>query len=124
MVIGMIIAAIAGAAISLQTVFNNKVNEQTGSWTTTTLALGMGFVFAAVAAIMSEGRALGQLFEMESWYWFGGVIGVGVVFCLVQAIKRLGPTFTISIVLVAQLALPCSGIQWDGWDLKRCHLVL
>lgn len=114
MVIGMIIAAIAGAAISLQTVFNNKVNEQTGSWTTTTLALGMGFVFAAVAAIMSEGRALGQLFEMESWYWFGGVIGVGVVFCLVQAIKRLGPTFTISIVLVAQLG---TALFWDsmGW---------
>ncbi len=113
-VIGMIIAVIAGAAISLQTVFNNKVNEQTGSWTTTTLALGMGFIFAATATIMIEGRELGKLLEMDSWYWYGGVIGVGVVFCLVQAIKRLGPTFTISIVLVAQLG---TALFWDsmGW---------
>lgn len=43
MIVGMVLAAMAGAAISLQTVFNNKVNEKTGSWMTTTLALGMVF---------------------------------------------------------------------------------
>lgn len=114
MIVGMVLAAMAGAAISLQTVFNNKVNEKTGSWMTTTLALGMGFLFAIIPVLLFERNALGQMLDMETWYWFGGVIGVGVVFCLVQAIKRLGPTFTISIVLVAQLG---TALLWDstGW---------
>lgn len=111
MVLGIVLSAIAGMAISLQTVFNNKVNEKTGSWMTTTIALGMGFVFALVASLLAGGL---RLDHMETWYWFGGVIGVGVVFCLVQAIKILGPTFTISIVLTAQLG---SALLWDtlGW---------
>lgn len=114
MIVGMVLAAMAGAAISLQTVFNNKVNEKTGSWMTTTLALGMGFLFAFIPVVILEPQTLVQLVQMETWYWFGGVIGVGVVFSLVQAMKRLGPTFTISVVLVAQLG---TALLWDstGW---------
>ncbi|WP_026691030.1 DMT family transporter [Alteribacter aurantiacus] len=114
MVVGLILAATAGAAISLQTVFNNKVNEKTGSWTTTTLALGMGFVFALVASIMAGEFSRIQLGQIDLWYWFAGVTGVGVVFCLVQAMKRLGPTVTISIVMTAQLS---TALIWDsfGW---------
>ncbi|RNA66966.1 DMT family transporter [Alteribacter keqinensis] len=118
MIFGIILAASAGAAISLQTVFNNKVNEKTGSWTTTALALGMGFVFALVATVMAGELNVYQLARIEPWYWFAGITGVGVVFCLVQAIKRLGPTFTISIVLTAQLstALLSDSIGWFGLE--------
>lgn len=114
MVMGILLAAVAGAAISLQGVFNNKVNEKTGSWTTTTIALGMGFSFSLMASLFIGGLSGYQLNQMETWYWFGGMIGVGVVFCLVQAIQRLGPAFTISIVLTAQLS---TALLWDsmGW---------
>ncbi|WP_257347187.1 DMT family transporter [Pseudalkalibacillus decolorationis] len=114
MVMGILLAASAGAAISLQTVFNNKVNEKTGNWTTTVIALGMGFVFSLMVSLLVGGLSSFQLNQLETWYWFGGIIGVGVVFCLVQAIKRLGPTFTISIVLTAQLS---TAFFWDsmGW---------
>ncbi|MNH30283.1 hypothetical protein D3C79_905690 [compost metagenome] len=51
---------------------------------------------------------------MQAWYWFSGVIGVGVVICLVQATKLLGATYAISIVLTAQLGF---ALLWDslGW---------
>lgn len=32
MLLGIVLAVIAGALVSLQTIFNNKVNERTGSY--------------------------------------------------------------------------------------------
>lgn len=40
MIIGLILALIAGSLVSLQNIFNTKVNEKVGSWATTTLVLG------------------------------------------------------------------------------------
>ncbi|MBU9723011.1 MULTISPECIES: DMT family transporter [Bacillaceae] len=114
MVLGIILAAVAGAFVSIQTVFNNKVNEKTGSWLTTSLVLSMGFIFALVASILMGEFNASQLLQMESWYWLGGVTGVGVVFCLVQAIRRLGPTYSIAIVLTAQLG---TALIWDSLGL-------
>ncbi|MDQ0481119.1 DMT family transporter [Guptibacillus hwajinpoensis] len=103
MIIGIIMAAVAGAFVSLQNVFNSKVNERAGSWITTTLVLGLGFLASFMIGLLVEGKHLFMLDEMKPWYWFSGVIGVGVVVCLVQSIKRLGPTFAISIVMASQL---------------------
>ncbi|MDF2910343.1 MAG: rane protein, partial [Sporolactobacillus laevolacticus] len=52
--------------------------------------------------------------NMEPWYWFSGLIGVGVVVCLVNGIKLLGPTFAISLVMTSQLGF---ALLWDslGW---------
>lgn len=111
---GILLAAIAGALVSMQTVFNNKVNEQTGSWTTTMLVLFMGFVASLLGSLIFEGKNTFTLQHIQLWYWFSGMIGVGVVFCLVQGMRRLGPTYAISIVLTAQLG---TALLWDslGW---------
>ncbi|WP_150273926.1 DMT family transporter [Paenibacillus tepidiphilus] len=114
MVIGLILAMIAGALVSLQNIFNTKVNQHTGSWSTTTLVLGMGFIASLVMGLIFEGADMFTLRHMELWYWFSGIIGVGVVICLVQATKLLGATYAISIVLTAQLG---TALLWDslGW---------
>ncbi|TQR99422.1 DMT family transporter [Paenibacillus ottowii] len=114
MLLGLILAIIAGALVSLQTIFNNKVNERTGSWATTTLVLGTGFLASLLGSLIFEGKNTFVLQHMQPWYWFSGMIGVGVVFCLVQGMKRLGPTYAISIVLTAQLG---TALLWDslGW---------
>lgn len=55
MIIGIGLAITAGALVSLQTIFNSKVNEQTGSWSTTTLVLGMGFIASLLMGLLLEG---------------------------------------------------------------------
>ena len=114
MVLGLLFALIAGTLVSVQNVFNSKVNEQAGRWATTSLVLGMGFAASFIIGLLFEGRQLFAAKPMEPWFWFSGLIGVGVVTCLVQGIKLLGPTYAISIVLIAQLG--CA-IVWDsfGW---------
>ncbi|KAA0781675.1 DMT family transporter, partial [Bacillus sp. BB081] len=42
--IGFSLAILAGILISLQSVFNTKVNENVGQWLTTTCVLGIGLI--------------------------------------------------------------------------------
>lgn len=116
MMIGLLLSLIAGSLLSLQTIFNSKVNEQAGSWSTTTLVLGLGFLASLLIGIILEGSHMFILQNMKTWYWFSGLIGIGVVTSLVQSIKLLGPTYAISIVLTSQLgfALICDSFGWLG----------
>ncbi|MEH7544542.1 MULTISPECIES: DMT family transporter [Bacillaceae] len=111
MIVGFIFALIAGSLVSLQNIFNSKVNERAGSWATTTLVLGLGFLASLTMGLIFEGGRLFQLHGMKPWYWMSGVIGVGVVTCIVQGIKRLGPTIAVSIALISQLAF---ALWWDS----------
>lgn len=111
---GLLLALLAGALISVQNIFNSKVSERAGNWATTTLVLGLGFVASLSIGLLTEGLQLFDLPNMKTWYWFSGIIGVGVVTCLVQGIKRLGATYAIAIVLSSQLGF---ALLWDslGW---------
>jgi bacterial/archaeal transporter family-2 protein len=116
MILGLLFAIIAGALVALQNIFNSKVNERAGSWATTTLVLGMGFLASLTFGLLFEGGKLFHLQNMQIWYWFSGLIGVGVVVCLVQGIKRLGPTYAIAIALTSQLVVALLGdtLGWLG----------
>ncbi|MEG0553812.1 MAG: DMT family transporter [Carnobacterium sp.] len=112
--LGLSMAIIAGSFLSLQNIFNSKVNERTGPWAATVLILGMGFLASLVIGFIVEGKHIINFANMETWYWFSGIIGVGVVSCLMQSIKLLGPTYAIAIALTSQL---CFALLWDslGW---------
>lgn len=111
MITGILLASLAGLLVSVQTVFNSKVNVYNNSWSTTTLVLGMGFLASFVLGFIVEGRGMFNLEGLKLWYIFSGLIGVGVVFCLVHAMKNLDPTFAISIVVTAQLG---TALLWDS----------
>ncbi|GAB6930310.1 DMT family transporter [Paenibacillus sp. JCM 10914] len=114
MIAGLLLAFIAGSLVSLQNIFNNRVNVKTGSWSTTTLVLGMGFIASLTICLIVEGIGAFHFDQMKPWYWISGMIGVGVVICLVRATKLLGPTFAISVVMASQLG---TALLWDslGW---------
>lgn len=103
MVIGLFLAFLSGVLISLQNTLNSKVNERTGSWVTTTLVLGMGFLASFTLGFILEGKELFVLHHMKTWYWFSGLLGVVIVTCLMQGYRLLGATYAISIALTSQL---------------------
>jgi bacterial/archaeal transporter family-2 protein len=114
MITGILLSLIAGSLVGLQNIFNTKVNERAGSWATTTLVLGLGFAASLIMGLIFNGSQMFVLSPMQPWYWFSGLIGVGVVTCLVQGIRLLGPTFAVSVILTSQLLL---ALLWDsmGW---------
>lgn len=114
MLIGLLFAIVAGILVGLQNIFNTRVNDHAGTWSTTALVLGLGFLASMTLGVVFEGTELFVLKNMETWFWFSGLIGVGVVVCLVQGTRLLGPTFAISIVLTSQLG---SALMWDSLGL-------
>lgn len=118
MILGILFAVIAGSLVSMQNIFNSKVNEHEGTWTTTSLVLGLGFLASLAFGLLFEGKHLFILENMKPWYWGIGIIGVGVVTCVVQGMKHLGPTYAISIILTSQLgfALLWDSLGWLGLD--------
>ncbi|CAM4500092.1 transporter family-2 protein [Paenibacillus endophyticus] len=114
MIAGLMLAITAGSLVGIQTIFNSKVSERAGSWATTALVLGLGFAASLVLGLLFEGKGMFVLHDMQLWYWFSGVIGVGVVISLVNGIRLLGPTLGVSIMLSSQLGF---ALLWDsfGW---------
>lgn len=114
MIAGLMLAITAGSLVGIQTIFNSKVSERAGSWATTTLVLGLGFAASLALGLLIEGKGMFVLHHMQLWYWFSGVIGVGVVISLVNGIRLLGPTLGVSIMLSSQLGF---ALLWDsfGW---------
>jgi len=116
--LGILLAIMAGALVGVQNIFNNKVMVKAGSWTTTTLVLGMGFFASFAIGLAAEGKRLFVITNMEPWYLFSGFIGVGVVYCITKGVKLLGPTYAIAIVMFAQLgfALLSDTFGWFGTE--------
>lgn len=119
MFIGLLFALIGGSLVGLQNIFNSKVNEHAQSWSTTALVLGLGFLASMTLGFVFEGKGLFELHHMKTWFWFSGILGVGVVTCVVQGIKRLGPTYAISIVLSSQLGSALFLDSVGGLGLKQ-----
>ncbi|MCR8645237.1 DMT family transporter [Paenibacillus sp. N1-5-1-14] len=120
MLLGLLLAGLAGALVSLQNIFNSKVNEHTSSWTTTTLVLGLGFIASFTIGFVFEGMQMFHLPNMQVWYAFSGLIGIGVVTCMVSGIKLLGPTVGVSISLTSQLV---TAMVWDSFGLMGLEQV-
>ncbi|MCM3281121.1 DMT family transporter [Exiguobacterium sp. MER 193] len=114
MAIGMMLAVIGGMLVCVQNTFNANVKKRVGAWATTTLVLCLGFLASLLIGLFQEGGGLFRVEEMETWYWFSGIIGVGVVMSVTQGVEHLGPSYAISIVMVSQILF---ALLWDtlGW---------
>lgn len=102
MTVGIICSAVAGAFISVQAAVNAKMNVYLGAWATTVLVFIVGLLGSLVPLILFGGNLQG-LFDISPIYALGGLLGVGVVFCVMRSIQLLGPTLSVSIILVSQL---------------------
>lgn len=113
MALGIFLAIIGGAFVSIQNTFNANVKMRVSVWTTTALVLLLGFAASLTAGLLFEGAGLFS-FQAEPWFWFSGIVGVGVVASVTQGVQNLGPSRAISLVMVSQIFF---GLMWDtlGW---------
>ncbi|RJO96251.1 DMT family transporter [Exiguobacterium sp. RIT452] len=112
--LGMFCAVVAGMMISLQTVLNARMSHAFGAWATTTLVFLVGLLGSLLALLLFRGGTLSAVREVEPLYLFGGLVGVGVVFCVMRGIQLLGPSIAISVVLISQLSFALC-VDVFGW---------
>ncbi|RHW33969.1 DMT family transporter [Lysinibacillus yapensis] len=125
MILGGILALIAGAGVGLQNIFNRHLNEHVSSWMATTFVLLTGSIASLLIGLLVDGPAIFDVSGMKLSYWLFGLIGIGIIYCMMQAMKQLGPTKAVLIAVIAQLTsslvfdltgflvLPQMNLKWE-----------
>ncbi len=106
--IGFSLAILAGILISLQSVFNAKVNENVGQWLTITCVLGIGLISSILFYIITENSINIKVYTTNYLFYVSGLFGIGLIICIMGAIKSLGPAYTVLISLITQLVVALS----------------
>lgn len=124
LIVGLLFALCAGLFVGVQGIFNRHVNMKVSSWAATAFILATGSAASLVFGFILDGTAIFNFEQMKPIYWLFGLVGIGVIFCTMTAMKKIGPTKTIVIGVIAQLTtsmifdmtgflvLPKMDIEW------------
>ena len=100
---GMIFSVIAGAAMSVQGVFNTALAGTAGLYEANSFVQGTAFfVSLLLASILGDG-SYKRILTSNKLYLTGGVLGVLITVFVMLAIKRKGATVAVSVILISQL---------------------
>ncbi|VBB05253.1 Hypothetical protein LUCI_0460 [Lucifera butyrica] len=103
MIKGILFSLMAGILICIQSVFNTRLSEKTGLWGTNVLVHGSGLIVALLILLFTGDGYFKNIATANKWYLLGGTLGVMIVFSVMKGISLLGTTFSVALVLSAQL---------------------
>lgn len=112
---GLIIAIISGALMSIQGVFNTGVTKQTNVWVSSSFVQLSAFI-VCLAAWFITGResSFGALFKIDNKYMLlGGALGAFITYTVIQSVGSLGPARAIMLIVTSQLIV-AYGIELFG----------
>lgn len=111
---GVLFAISGGFFLTLQSVANARISSQIGTWQAATLTQMTGFIVALLVMLAVRDRTYKQMRHVHPLYLSGGAFAALILFSNMTAVHQLGVTLTISLFLIAQLALALV-IDWRGW---------
>ena len=111
---GVLFAISGGFFLTLQSVANARISSQIGTWQAATLTQFTGFVVALLVILVLRDRTYVEMRHVKPLYLSGGAFAAIILFSNMTAVHKLGVTMTISLFLIAQLALALV-IDWRGW---------
>lgn len=100
---GILFSILAGVFMSIQGVLNTRVSNKIGLWETNAFVQGTAFLVSLIVLIFIHTGNFNKIFGINKLYLLGGVLGVGITYSVMKGIHDLGPTFSISTILIAQL---------------------
>lgn len=100
---GIIFSIIAGAAMSVQGVFNTALSKKIGLFESNAFVQGTAFLLSLVVMFIFGNGSLREIISAKKIYLLGGIIGVLITVTVMLSIKNLSPTVAISIILISQL---------------------
>lgn len=90
--------------MTLQGVFNTKLEEKVGTWETNVIVQGTALIITLVIVMFFGKGNFKSIKDVNKLYLLGGALGVIITFTVMRSIGAMGATLGISIILVAQLA--------------------
>ena len=101
--ISIIIAIISGISMSIQGVFNTRLGEKIGTCETNVIVQATGLILTLLVSFIWGNGNYHELRNANKLYLLGGALGVVITYTVMASIGKLGPTYAIGIILIAQL---------------------
>ena len=99
---GIVVALLSGALMSIQGVMNTEVTKQSSIWT----AAGFVQLTAFFLCVFSGRQPLGALWQVEPKYMLlGGVLGALITYTVIRSMDSLGPAQAALLIVVSQIVV-------------------
>lgn len=120
--LGMIIALISGALMSIQGVLNTQLTKQTSVWVSNSWVQFSALIICLGAWAVTDRKSFAMLWQVEHKYvLLGGIIGAFITLTVILSMKNLGPAQAALLIVVAQLAVAYV-IELFGWfDMEKAQ---
>lgn len=102
--IGIFIALISGALMSVQGVFNTEVTKASSVWVSASWVQLSALVTCLAVWSVKERENLLNVFQVSPKYMLlGGVIGAFITFTVIKSMESLGPAKAAMLIVISQL---------------------
>ncbi len=102
--IGIFIALLSGALMSVQGVFNTGVTKGSSMWVSTSWVQFSALVICLVAWFFTDRSSFGAILQIQPKYMLlGGVIGAFITYTVIKSMAALGPAKAVMLIVVSQL---------------------
>ncbi|MBU9747002.1 DMT family transporter [Lachnospiraceae bacterium ASD3451] len=104
--IGIFIALISGALMSIQGVFNTEVTKNTSIWVSSSWVQFSALLVCLAAWLFTGRESFSGLWKMDNKYvLLGGVLGAFITYTVIRSMASLGPARSVMLIVIAQLAV-------------------
>lgn len=113
--IGIFIALISGALMSVQGVFNTQVTKSTSIWMANVFVQFTALLVCLAAYLITDRSSFGKLMQIEPKYMLlGGAIGAFITYTVIKSMESAGPTKAVMMIIISQLIVAYI-IEVFGW---------
>ena len=104
--LGIWIALLSGALMSVQGVFNTEVTKGSSIWVASAFVQFLALLVCLAAWGITDRSSFGRLLQIEPRYMLlGGAVGAVITYTVIKGMDLLGPARAVMLIVVAQLAV-------------------
>lgn len=125
--VGIFIALISGALMSIQGVFNTQVTKASSIWAASAFVQLTALLVCLGAWLCTDRSSLMRVFQVQPKYMLlGGAIGAFITYTVIKSMELLGPAKAVMLIVVAQLIVAyvielfgMFGAEKQPWEWKK-----
>ena len=102
--LGILIALLSGALMSVQGVFNTDVTKNSSLWVATSFVQFSALIVCLIAWFFTGRESFGAILQVPNTFaLLGGVIGGFITITVIKSMDSLGPAKAAMLIVVSQL---------------------
>ncbi len=125
--IGLFIALLSGALMSIQGVFNTQVTKASSIWAANVFVQFSALCICLGAWLLTERSSLAAPLRTEPKYMLlGGVLGAFITYTVIKSMESLGPARAVLLIVTAQVLAAylielfgLFGVEKQAWEWRK-----